>query len=218
MRIDQIRNSVENEEIDYVILKSLLADYSNPRDKISRLIKSKLLTGVKKGIYIFGPDIARKPYSIETLANLIYGPSAISLEYALAWYGMIPERPSSITSVTTARNKTFKTPVGQFSYTHQNSDYFSEGVTLIAMDPTHNVLMATKEKSLTDLLSLSHACPGLGSTTELLEYLEESLRIERETISSLNLSRVRNIDKTLHNANVTLLREFLEINKGKYHA
>jgi hypothetical protein len=52
------------------------------------------------------------------IANPLYGPSYISLEYALSYYGLIPERVESITSVTTKRSKKFITPLGSFSYEH----------------------------------------------------------------------------------------------------
>ena len=45
------------------------------------------------------PEI-KSPLSREVLANLIYGPSYISLEYGLQHYGLIPERVEIVTSVT----------------------------------------------------------------------------------------------------------------------
>ena len=38
---------------------------------------------VKKGLYVFGLDYRRGAWSREVLANLIYGPSYVSLDYAL---------------------------------------------------------------------------------------------------------------------------------------
>jgi predicted transcriptional regulator of viral defense system len=218
MHTNQLRNYIENEELDYVMLMSFLSGYSNPRDKISRLLHSGELIRIKKGIYIFGPDMARKPYSVETLANQIYGPSAISLEYALAWHRLIPERVTTVTSVTPSRNKLFKTPVGLFSYTHQHPDAFPEGIALVTLDPTHNVLMATREKALADLLTLSRACPIFNTTAQVREYLEESLRIDNVDLYKLNPTRLRRLEKTQHNRNISLLRELIETHKEKPHA
>jgi hypothetical protein len=36
-----------------------------------------------QGIYVFGERYRRSPFSREVLANMIYGPSYISLDYAL---------------------------------------------------------------------------------------------------------------------------------------
>lgn len=48
------------------------------------------------------------------LANLIHGPSYISLEYALS-HGLIPERVSTVTSVALGRSRKFDTPVATFT-------------------------------------------------------------------------------------------------------
>ena len=120
MYLNQLRKSAINEEIDYLFLQDKLKTYAYPRDKITSLLKSGALIGVKKGIYIFGENLALRAYCKETLANLIYGPSAISLEYALSFYGMIPERVETITSITNKRDKTFNTPVGNFTYKYIN--------------------------------------------------------------------------------------------------
>ena len=65
------------EEFDYNFAMSALSEYKNPRIEINDLLKKGEIIRVKKGLYVFGPDLAREPYSRETLANLIYGPSYI---------------------------------------------------------------------------------------------------------------------------------------------
>jgi len=106
----QLRKIAPIEEIDYNFLKSALAGYNHPRVKINDLLKQGKIIRVKKGLYVFGSELAQQPFLKETLANLIYGPSYISLEYALAFYGLIPERVEEVTSVTNKRNKSFNTP------------------------------------------------------------------------------------------------------------
>lgn len=218
MIIDNLRNLVVNEELDYVMLSSLLAEYSNPRDKISRLLKSGDLVRIKKGIYVFGPGAARGPYSVETLANMIYGPSVISLEYALAWHGMIPEKVAVIQSVTTSRNRVFSTPAGRFSYSYQHSDLFPEGCDLIAIDSTHHCLMATREKALVDRLTLNGAVPNISSVYEMHEFLVENLRIEEADIRSLNRVRLRRLESLHQQDIVTYLRKTVEQCKETAHA
>jgi predicted transcriptional regulator of viral defense system len=85
----RLRAKVPYEETDYVALKNALSQYSNIRAKITSLLKSGELIRVKKGLYVFGPTEAKEPYSKEILANLIYGPSYISLDYALSLYGIV---------------------------------------------------------------------------------------------------------------------------------
>ena len=126
MLIWDIRNQVSGEEIDYIVLKNLLVGYAYPRDKITQLLKSGVLVRVKKGLYIFGHAYAKQPYSKEVLANLIYGPSAISLTYALSYYQLIPEQVVTVTSITPKRTKQFKTPVGNFTYTYLSTSKYDD--------------------------------------------------------------------------------------------
>ena len=102
-------------EFDYNLLLHALRDYKKPRDKIRGLIKDKDIIRIKKGLYVLGREY-NKPYSKFVLANLIYGPSYITGQTALAFWNMIPERVELIISMTTKRKKQFETPVGRFSY------------------------------------------------------------------------------------------------------
>src|SRR5439155_24771651 len=107
---------IGREEFDHSLLASALSSYSGVRQKINELLKSGTIVRVKKGLYVFGPEVRQNPICKETLANLIYGPSCISLEYALSHHGLIPERVETITSVTPKKNKEFNTPIGRFTY------------------------------------------------------------------------------------------------------
>lgn len=91
MRIEQLYKILGREEVDYPSIISALCDYASPRDKITHWLRSGELIRIKKGVYVFSKDVSNAPPSIELLANLIYGPSAISLQYALSFYGLIPE-------------------------------------------------------------------------------------------------------------------------------
>src|SRR3984957_16023654 len=140
------------EELDYGFVMECLKAYKNPRVKLNQLLKIEALVRIKKGIYIFGKIFARQPYSSEVLANMIYGPSYVSLEWACQYYRLIPERVTTVTSVTTKRSKHFAAPVGLFSYDHVLPQAYSECITLIRFSDKQQALMATKEKALTDLL------------------------------------------------------------------
>jgi hypothetical protein len=114
--IETIRKQIEHEAFDYQTLMVSLRDYARPRDKISDLLRKGFILRVKKGLYVFGDEYRRRPFSREILANLIYGPSYVSLDFALQHHGLIPERVEALTSVTTGRSRSFFTPVGLFTY------------------------------------------------------------------------------------------------------
>jgi hypothetical protein len=85
--IDDLRTRIEGEEFDYQILVDSLKQYEHPRDKITKLLRQGAIIRVKKGIYIFGQRYARRPFSREILANMIYGPSCISLDLPSLGFG-----------------------------------------------------------------------------------------------------------------------------------
>ena len=204
--LSNLRNSVLTEEFDYNFLRHVLNEYKNPRVKINDLLKKEKIIRVKKGLYVFGPELAREPYSKETLANLIYGPSYISLEYALSFYGLIPERVETVTSVTNKRNKFFKTPIGVFSYRYINPSIYAYGITLYEMDKYHSILMATKEKALSDMLYFTDK---MTEQVQLENYLIENLRLELGEFIGFNKKQVKRL-AALYGDNVRLFHHFLE--------
>lgn len=201
-----LRNQAPLEEIDYPYLCSLLREYKHPRNKINSLINKGVITRVKKGLYVFGKEYSLGPYSKESLANLIYGPSAISLEYALSFHGLIPERVEEITSITPNRNKRFKTPVGYFSYRYLNNSRYSPGISLYQQDKRHNILMARPEKALIDKLFFSSP---LEDSEDLISYLFEDLRIEEQDLFQLDLKLIENLVSVYRSPNANLLAAFM---------
>lgn len=168
---------------DYSWLSYVLGDYHSPRSKITRLIKNGEMIRVKKGLYIPGP-FYNKPYSKEVMANLIYGPSCVSLEYALSYYQMIPERVEVVTSITPKRNKFFMTPAGSFQYTHVPLKKFFTGMILVK-NGDFVFFMATTEKALCDTILKNRK---LSSKKDLLTYLSDDLRLDMSVLSKLNTS------------------------------
>jgi len=185
---------------------SELGDYKNPRVKVNTLLKKSEIIRVKKGLYIFGPEYSRAPYSKETLANLIYGPSYISLEYALSFYGLIPERVETVTSITNKRKKIFHTPVGIFSYRYINPSYYPDGITLLEQDEFHSILIATKEKALADMLYFSEK---MNAYSQIEKYLFENLRLEKDVLQKLDLKKMKKL-AGMYGKNVILFYHFLE--------
>jgi len=177
-------NKAPHEEMDYGFVMECLKAYKNPRVKLNHLLKIEALVRVKKGIYIFGKNFSRQLYSSEVLANMIYGPSYVSLEWACQYYRLIPEKVTTVTSVTTQRSRRFQTPLGLFTYDHLPLQVFPVGVTLIKLFNKQHALVATKEKALADLLVLRRG--AFSSKKHFKETLYEDLRIEEEDVDSLD--------------------------------
>ncbi len=147
--IVNIRRIIEFDVFDYQALTTALAGYRKPRDKITKLFESGTVIRIKKGLYCFSEEFRKAPLCREYIANLIFGPSYISLEYALAFHGLIPERVSTVTSVTTRRSRNFDTPVGAFSYQMMTENRYSIGADLVLTGKV-SFLISTPEKALVD--------------------------------------------------------------------
>jgi len=84
------------------------------------LVKRALADGdilrIRRGLYTLSPLYRKTGINPLSAAQLIYGPSYISLETALSVHGLIPEGVRDITSVTLRPSKEFDTPIGHFSY------------------------------------------------------------------------------------------------------
>lgn len=214
MNIYQIRSLAGREEIDYAFLMSALKDYAKPRQKISLWIKTKEVIRVKKGLYIFGPEVAQRPYSKELLANLAYGPSAISLSYALSHYGLIPERVETVTSVTNNRNKQLQTPIGVFTYQYLSRTRYQVGVQLIAFGNDQAYLMAIPEKALCDYIYFITKTVKIATLKNMESFLFEDLRVDETIMTELSLAKVKEIAAIYKSPIVTLLSEYLTTRKA----
>lgn len=202
----KLKQNIPTEEFDYVMLKSVLKNYKNPRVKINDLIKKNKIVRVKKGLYIFGSTISNNFYIKETLANLIYGPSYISMEYALSYYGIIPERTETITNVTNKRNKIFETPIGKFTYKYINPKLYSFGITQIEIDNLHRVLIATEEKAIADLL---HFSKSMKLIKQLELFIFDDMRFDENQLKKLNKTKLKQLSY-LYSGNVTLFYKLWE--------
>ncbi len=215
-RIDtfKLRKRIPAEEFDYVLLRSVLSPYAGLRQKIHYLLKHQIIIRVKKGLYVFGPEYNLAPICKEVLANLIYGPSSISLEYALAFYGLIPERVETITSITPKREKTFNTPVGRFTYSHLALEKYSLGIQQVWLDDRHPVLMATIEKALCDYLVLKKV-PHFDQLDEAQNFLEKDLRINPDDWARFNLTQMRQLNRVYCNKTISQLINMLSLRKKR---
>jgi hypothetical protein len=189
MTID-IRERISTEIFDYQTLMEALKELSFPRDKVTDLIKKEIIIRIKKGLYIFGDRYRRYPYSRELLANLIYGPSYISLEYALHYYGFIPERSEALTSVTIGRSRKFHTPVGLFIYRQIPIRAYQTGMTRVEESNEQSFMIALPEKALADKI-IAERGNTLASKKEIQELLFDDLRIDPSTIKALSFDRIK---------------------------
>lgn len=204
----QLLNSIPYEEFDYQTLLDAVHEYSRPRMKISGMLAKGDIVRVKKGLYILGESLRRRPFCRELLANLIYGPSYISLEYALHYHGLTPERVEAVTSVTCGRSRTFATPVGTFSYRMIPLEAFRTGMDRVELDDGRSFLVAIPEKALADRIVADRGA-GISTQKELHDYLLSSLRIDPAGLRELDPVRVAEVARAYRSRRVKLLADLI---------
>jgi hypothetical protein len=173
------------------LLLDILKEYKRPHDKIDELVKLQMLVQVKRGLYIPGPKLKITPPELFLIANHLYGPSYISIDSALSYWGLIPERVYQISSVTTNNAKTFKTAIGRFSYIYMPLPYYSFGIRQVALTKRQTVLMASGEKALCDKIITTSGIL-LRSVKQTLALLMEDFRIDKEQLRSLDATAIDN--------------------------
>ncbi|OQC62840.1 MAG: hypothetical protein BWX49_01542 [Bacteroidetes bacterium ADurb.Bin008] len=187
----KIVNQTSGIPVNSAVLRAFLSNLKYPKNRISLMEKNGELIRLKRDLYVYNnPSISK-----ELIANHLYGISYISLETALAFYGMIPERVYAIRSVTTKRAKTFTTPVGIFEYRTVDPEYFSIGIKQEIIDNQFAFLIATPTKAICDMVVLTPYL-RLQSARAMKEYLFDDLRIDFESIGSLNRDVVRQCIET----------------------
>ena len=85
------------------------------------------------------------------LANLIYEPSYISRESALAHYQIIPESVLSVTSMSSRKTQQFESGWGRFTYNTIKPDLMF-GYQVISQGENNQFKIARKEKAILDYL------------------------------------------------------------------
>jgi predicted transcriptional regulator of viral defense system len=208
MNILQLRKAIGREEFDHPLLTSVLSPYRAVDQKINDLLKSRSIIRVKKGLYVFGPDSRLSPVCKESLANLIFGPSCISLEYALSYHGLIPERVETITSVTPKRDKEFNTPLGRFTYRYLGAEKYPHGILQSWIDQQHPILIASPEKSLCDYVTLRDV-PEITSRKEAKEFLEDDLRIDEESLKRFDVRTLVHLNEHYKSRSIARIMEVI---------
>ena len=162
-------------------------DYlSSPSEKIRALEKDGQLIRLKRGLYVVSSEVSGKPINACLCANHIYGPSYVSQQWALRWYGLIPERVYTMTSVTTKRTREFENSLGRFTYEQVKPEYFAIGIDNVEEDGV-TFLMASREKALCDLILHDTYLPQQ-SVKGMWQYLEEDIRFDVDELATFDVS------------------------------
>jgi predicted transcriptional regulator of viral defense system len=151
--------------------------------RLDALLKRAVARGevwrVHRGLYCLANRYTADRVNPLELAQLIHGPSYVSLESALSHHGWIPEAVHAITSVAVGRARAFDTPLGLFTFTPVPQRLLLSGVRRVSVEGRGAFLLATPLKALADLVYAQRrdwhsAAP-----------VQDSLRVEEESLAGL---------------------------------
>jgi predicted transcriptional regulator of viral defense system len=186
MDIDRELEQMGNVPFNADVLISMMKGTKAPDKKLSYLEKQGKIIRLKRGMYIVSPDTSRRAICTPLIANHLYGPSYVSFQTALRYWGLIPERVYAIQSMTLKRAKSFGNTVGRFEYIHVKEDYYPIGIRMVTEDGV-SYLMASPEKALCDLI-VSTPYLNLRYMQELRTYLEDDIRLDMDEFAKMDVS------------------------------
>lgn len=141
-------------------------DPADVRRQLSRWTQAGRVSQLRRGLYALAPPFQKvKPHPFLVANRLVPG-SYVSLQSALAHYGLIPEAVPVTTSVTTSRPARWDTSLGVYEYHHVKTELLF-GYQLTDVGGGQQAFVAMPEKALLDLVHLQ----ARGDAPEFLRQL-----------------------------------------------
>lgn len=170
MKWEELLEIVGDEPVfDSSVLMAGRSRPENVRQQLSRWVRNGRLVQLRRRIYALARPYRKVEPHPFYVANKLRQPSYVSLQSAMAFYGMIPEGVPVTSSVTTGRPESLSTGLGRYHFRHLKTDLFF-GYVETRVSGGLPVFLSTREKALLDLLYLT---PG----SDQPSYLKE-LRLE----------------------------------------
>lgn len=191
MRFSELKEKLQ----DFTVFS--LADIRNiepdfHRSRLNEWQNKGYIKKIRRGYYFFS-DEKLSEEALFLIANRLYVPSYVSLEMALSRYGLIPESVYSVTSVTSKKTNSFKTPIATFSYRSVKPKLMF-GYELLPFR-NRKYKMANMEKSVLDYLYFH---PNINDMSSF-----EELRFHRKLfLQEANMEKFAKYAKAFENKNM----------------
>lgn len=184
-------------------LKTIYAKYSNINQKVAIEAKKGNLVRIKRGLYTDNIKV-----DAPVIANVCCSPSYISFEYALSFYGLIPEYVSALTSACYGKknNKMYISKGRSFEYQSIPNDAYPYGICFLKNEANMTYKIASKEKALCDIVYSKYPVRSY-KDLEMILFLD--LRIEEEELSKLDASFIQENAPLYHSNSVSTLARYL---------
>lgn len=151
---------------------------------------------LKPGLFVLAKELRKSHPHPFVIAGMLHSPSHVSLESALSFHGIIPEAVFQVSSVTSARSRTYRTPIGVFSFQRVPLNYPKTGVQSLKLDKNSWAFVATPLRAIADLVYLRKEVSWEDNG---LSFLTESMRIEIEDLRNMSFKGLDELCKSLRN-------------------
>ncbi|MFH1460548.1 MAG: hypothetical protein ABIG64_09310 [Candidatus Omnitrophota bacterium] len=168
------------------------------RRQVRYWVKKGYLISLKKGIYILSDNYRKINLSRGFLANFLVSPSYLSLEYALGFYGLIPEKVTVYTSITTKKTAAYKNYLGVFEYRSLKKDLFF-GFTKVA-ENNQEFFIAQPEKAILDFFYFRKEIKGKAGEFESLRF---------QNLETLDIAKLQEFSKNFTKKVNKIAQEFV---------
>jgi predicted transcriptional regulator of viral defense system len=129
-------------------------DPSDVRRQLSRWVQAGRVIRLRRGLYTLAAPYQQNPPHPFCIANSLLPGSYVSLQSALAYYGLIPEYVPQTLSVTTRRPARWRNALGNFRFRHLAPHLFF-GYQQGSFPSGQEAFIALPEKALLDLVHLT---------------------------------------------------------------
>lgn len=183
-------------------LKIKYKEYSDIKGKIMREVKKGTYTKVIRGLY--ETSLSTPGYY---LSSYIYGPSYLSFEYALSFYGLIPERVTVYTSATynKRRTKKYNTFFGRYIYKDIPKTAYPYDIEVFE-ENGYIYHIASKEKAVCDIL---YDRKTITSLKQFKKLLFDDLRIDLTAFKTLDFDKIRTLIPKYKSKNLNFFMKYI---------
>lgn len=201
MRYDEFRNKIK----EYAFFRSNTFEHITDNSNLLRRqmvdwAKRGYIIKLKKSFYTLNDNDRKARFSLFFLANNLYLPSYISLESALSYYRMIPEKIAAVTSISSKKTQRFTNAYGNFIYHHISPKLYGDFVA--EQDEFGNKFyLATPERAVVDFLYFK----GIGGIKA--DIFEDSFRWQNT--EKLNLKQLRIMGEKFNSPRLAQLIDLL---------
>lgn len=196
--------------VTYEMLKNSLTKYKAPDIKIKRMSDNKEIIKLTKNLY--ETEINTPGY---LAANAIYTPSYLSFDYALAYYGLIPEAVYVYTSATynKKKKKQYNNTLGTFTYRDVPLNVYPYGINIIK-EGEYSYLIATMEKAICDKL---YTLKPVKNKKEMYDLLFNDLRINIDVLKKIDFEDLNILCDIYKSTNMKYLKKVIgDLNENNF--